>query len=53
MGHLRDRRDDTDQGGEGVMALGGDLAQHAVRRVHENQGVGATLPLVHQQGLRQ
>ncbi|VVP56513.1 hypothetical protein PS854_05706 [Pseudomonas fluorescens] len=53
MGRLRDRRDNTDQRGEGVMVFGRDLGQHTVGRVHENEGIGATLALVHQQGLRQ
>ncbi|MNR07852.1 hypothetical protein D3C85_1239820 [compost metagenome] len=53
MRGLRHRADDTDQRGEGVMVFGRDLGQHTVGRVHETQGVGATLVFVHQQGLRQ
>ncbi|VVO42773.1 hypothetical protein PS712_06046 [Pseudomonas fluorescens] len=53
MRGLRHRADDPDQRGEGVMVFGGDLGQHTVGRIHENQGVGAALAFVHQQGLRQ
>ncbi|MNJ41286.1 hypothetical protein D3C77_362050 [compost metagenome] len=48
-----DGADDVDQGRQGVVVLGRDLGQHAVGRIHHDQGIGAALAPVDQHGLGQ
>ncbi len=50
---LSDFSDNPRQRGQRVVAFGRDIGKQAVRRVHHDQRVRASLPFIHQQGLRQ